>query len=113
MRRIKNRIIFLLLLGCCYKTFFAQTDKEIDSLLSILKSSKEDSGKVNTLNALSKRLWRTANSPQGMKYAQDALTLAEKMHFKTGIVDAYKYIGSHYEYQGNYPEALKNDMIAL
>ena len=113
MRRIKNKFILLLLLCCCYETFFGQLNKEIDSLLSVLKTSKEDTVKVNVLNILSRQYRRTGNSPQGMKYAEEAISLAKKINFRSGIVNSYNNIGMHYEYQGNYPEALKNLFVAL
>jgi tetratricopeptide (TPR) repeat protein len=112
MRRGTNTFLFLLLLCCSHTSFYAQ-DKKLDSLLTVLRSAKEGTNKVTTLNVLSESLWRTANSPQGMKYAEEALVLAKKLNFDRGIIDAYENIGSHYEYQGNYPEALKNHFTAL
>ena len=50
MIRITKRFLFLLLFCCCGKILFAQS-KKIDSLLSVLKTAKDDTSKVNTLNA--------------------------------------------------------------
>ena len=48
-----------------------------------------------------------------MKYAEEAISLAKKINFRSGIANSYNNIGMHYEYQGNYPEALKNLFAAL
>jgi tetratricopeptide (TPR) repeat protein len=113
MKKIKNRFLLFLLLCCFYKTLFAQPGKEIDSLLLILKTSKEDTGQVNILNSLSRQFYRTANSSLGIEYGQKGLSLATKLHFQNGIVRSYNIIGRHYEYQGNYAEALRNHSVAL
>jgi signal transduction histidine kinase len=75
---------------------------------------------VNTLNALSKQFLLTKNIPDAKKYAEDALSLAEKKSFKSGITNAYTNIGNiynrlgnNYHNQGNYPEALKNYLASL
>ena len=98
----------------------SQSDKKTDSLLMVLKTQKEDTGKVNTLNALSKQSLVTKNISGAKKYAEDALLLAEKKRFKNGITNAYINIGNTYTqqgntyyYQGNHPEALKNYLAAL
>ena len=112
MRRGTNTFIFLLLLCCGHMNFYAQ-DKKLDSLLAVLGSAKEDTNKVNTLSELSVSLWRTAGDAQGMKYAEEALRLAQKLNFDRGVIWAYENMGMHYQYQGNYPEALKNYFAAL
>jgi tetratricopeptide (TPR) repeat protein len=96
-----------------FQAVAAAQNKEFDSLRNILATAREDTVKVNTLNALSRRLWRTSESRQGLKYAEDALLIAKELEFKSGVADSYNSIGMHYEYQGNYPEALKNHLAAL
>jgi len=113
MRRVRSKFILLLLLCVSSVSLSAQYNRKVDSLLNMLKKAKEDTNKVNTLNVLSKALWRTGNSPQGMKYAEEALMLAEKLNFNRGIVWAYENIGIHYEDQGNYAEALNFFFRAL
>ena len=101
-----------MLFCCSYKYIYAQ-NKAIDSMLVILKSAKEDTNKVKTLIDLSESLWRTDGSEQGIKFAREALELSEKINYKRGILEAYNFIGLHYSYMGNRPEALKNYFIAL
>ena len=105
MIRIATRVFFLLLFCCCGKFVFAQ-NKQIDSLILVLKTAK-DTSKVNTLNVLSTQLGRNANYSESKKYADDALLLAEKLNFKKGIADSYNNTGNVYQRQGNYSEALK------
>jgi tetratricopeptide (TPR) repeat protein len=112
MIRITKRLLFLLLFCCCCKILFAQS-KKIDSLLSVLKTAKDDTSKVNTLNALSLQLTRKANYSESKKYADDALLLAQKLNFKKGIANAHLTMGNYYFYQESYPEALKFFLAAL
>jgi len=84
-------------------------DKIVDSLSSVLKTTKEDSNRVKTLNAMSERLWmNTAQYDNSRKYAEDALALAQKLNFKVGIARAYNNLGSVDRFLGNYTEALEN-----
>ena len=75
MGRVIYRFIFLC--GFCFfcTSVFSQSNKKIDSLLTVLKTAKEDTGKVNTLNSLSNRLREIAKYIDARNYAQDALTL--------------------------------------
>ena len=90
---------------------FAQT--KIDSLLTLIKTSKEDTNKVNTLNDIAWEYTNTGNYPDAKKYADNALLLSKKTNFKKGEAKAYHNIGIIYYYQGNYPEALKNYFASL
>ena len=108
------KIKFLLLLVFAIsEPSYAQKVSKTDSLIKVLKTQKEDTSKVNTLNALSVELWQTSNYSEAKKYAEDALAVAEKTRFNTGKSYAYNNIGIVYSLQGNYPEALKNHTTAL
>lgn len=113
MGRIIYRFIFLLLFCLFCTSAFSQSNKIIDSLLSVIKTAKEDTGKVNTLNALSSRLLRTDKYVDARKYADNALALGKKLNFGKGIGNAYNTIGNIFGIQGNYPEALKNHFVSL
>jgi len=86
-KKLKALLVIAILSGACH----AQNSK-IDSLTAVLKTQKEDTGKANTLNALSRQLWQTANYPQARKYADDALALAETLKFNAGRANAYNNI---------------------
>ena len=103
---LSKEFIFLLLIGVLPLTCLAQKDFQIDSLLNILQTHKEDSNKVKTLNALSRQYWQKANYKESEKYACDALSLAEKVKYKHGKVTAFYNMGIVYTFQDNYQKAL-------
>lgn len=97
-----------------------QNNKKTDSLLAVLQKQKEDTGKVNTLNALGKQYIQAADFAEAKKYIKEAILLAEKINFKKGVKDAYINSGSVFNAQangfmrkGNYTEGLKNYLSAL
>ena len=70
----------------------AQFNSRIDSLLSLLKTAKEDTNKVNILYELSEE----CSEEDILKYAQAALLLAEKLNYKKGVAVASNNIGYVY-----------------
>lgn len=82
----------------------AQT-RPADSLKSLLKTAKNDTLKVNTLNILSGSLVRT-DAKEALLYANQAKELADKLGFERGQAYALKSIGMGYYFQGNYIETL-------
>jgi tetratricopeptide (TPR) repeat protein len=86
-----------------------------DSLLAVLKSSKEDTNKVKTLNYLSDHLLGTGDFKMVPVHAQNAIALSDKLNFRKGLVDAYKNLGIHAEYTGDYPRSLEfsSKMLAV
>lgn len=92
---------------------FAQTP-EIDSLLTVVRTAKEDTNKVNALNLLSQEIgWTVGNYDTASYYAEAAKLLAESLHFKKGMAVSYNNIGIIYHSQGNYSEALRNQFASL
>src|SRR5450755_3746426 len=114
MLRIMSRFLLPLLVCCCCKILNAQVNKNIDSLFSVLRTAREDTSKVNTLNFLSRQL-RAERSDylQAKKYAEDALALSEKLSFKKGIANADNNIGYNNWSLGSYPEGIRNHSAAL
>jgi signal transduction histidine kinase len=110
--RAKILLLFISLAAIC-QTSFAQSNKAIDSLLNVLKTSVEDTSKVKVLNSLCRQFYLTAKYSEAKKYAEEALTLADKLRFKKGIAMSYQNIGNLYFYQANYGEALKNYRACL
>jgi tetratricopeptide (TPR) repeat protein len=102
----------LVMLNLFQQLSFAQNVK-IDSLLNVLKTAKEDTNKVNTLNELSKKLWQTGNFDSAFIHAENAKKLSVKLNSKKGIAIACNSIGVIYFYQGNYPKALDNHFTSL
>jgi tetratricopeptide (TPR) repeat protein len=90
----------------------AQQNK-IDSLLTLIKTDKEDTNKVKHLYIVCNEYRLHGEYDKGLPYGKKALTLAKNLDFKKGIANAYTNIGNIYTMQGNYPEALKMLFDAL
>jgi class 3 adenylate cyclase len=99
-----QKLIFILLFSSLTIGSTAQT-RQADSLKLILKSSREDTLKVNTLISLSGSLVKT-DAKEALRYANEAKVLAEKLDFQRGQAYALKSIGMGYYFQGNYIETL-------
>jgi two-component system, NtrC family, sensor kinase len=88
-------------------------DKVGDSLKKALSVSKEDTGKVNTLIALSK-LYVGSSPEVSLSYGTQARDLAVKLKYVRGEGYAYKSIGMYYFYiPGKNVEALDNWLQSL
>jgi tetratricopeptide (TPR) repeat protein len=111
-----GKYVFLCVL--CFYVFqkssmcFGQ-NRQIDSLLTLLKADNKDTNKVNHLNKLSWRLSNIGNYDTALIVSNQSLILGRELSFKTGIANAYSNIGVIYNNQGKYPEALKNQFAAL
>ncbi|MCW3086143.1 MAG: hypothetical protein JWP12_3509 [Bacteroidetes bacterium] len=86
-------------------SIFAKTTA--DSLQQVINSSKEDTSKVNTLNALAWEL-HSSNTTQSLEMAKQALVLAERLCYKNGLISAHNNVGIACYFMGSYPEALSN-----
>lgn len=110
--RIKT-ILFFFIIVAAHSICSAQQDKTTDSLLNVLKTQKDDTGKVNTLNALSRGFSRKSEFELSNKYAKDAISLAEKLNFKKGFILAYTCLGINNWLLGNYKEAMENHLAVI
>ncbi len=106
-----KRIITILLSIAIYSHCMGQ-GHTMDSLQNVLKTEKEDTNKVNTLNALSVLL-QYAKPDSAIIIAQQAYALATKLGWIKGNVLACKNIGVAYYDEGIFPKALDNDLKAL
>ncbi|MBA3704440.1 MAG: tetratricopeptide repeat protein [Bacteroidetes bacterium] len=91
----------------CISNFIliAQQSKT-DSLQRVLVIAKEDTSKVNVLNALGKE-FKNSNPDTAIYFVKEALKLSEKINFKIGIGEAYLWLGTAVSNKGEYNEALK------
>jgi very-short-patch-repair endonuclease/tetratricopeptide (TPR) repeat protein len=109
--RLLPKYILSFCFGLLSLLSFSQ-QRKIDSLLSVLKTSKEDSNKVKTLDEISAAL--NASDPQkSMDYAKMQLALAGKIRDKKGLGNAWHNMGNANYDMGNYPEALEQWLKAL
>ena len=99
--------IALLTLNC-----FAQ-NKNIDSLLILLKTDKPDTNKVIHSNKLSRAYIDIGLYDTALFYGNVSLQLSQQLNFKKGIASSCGNIGIVYKEQGDYPKALSFYFKAL
>jgi adenylate cyclase len=116
---IASRFLFLFLISGLFvfgSTANAHAQKQgpalIDSLTSELVKAKEDTGKVNILNALS-ATYRKINTDEGLKYGSQALEMATRLSWKNGIANANMSLSLNYTYRSDYALALEYAFKAL
>lgn len=100
---MKNKI-FLLSLMLALQHFCAAQNNTIDSLQAILKTSGEDTHRVNILNTLSYELLYS-NTDTTIYYATIAKNLSEKLNYSKGTASAYLRLGQAYNNLGNYDQS--------
>ena len=105
--------LLFIFISAVHAAGMAQQDKQTDSLLNVIKTQKEDTNRVNTLNALSRRYSVTDNYVLSNKYAEQAISLATKLNFKRGFILSYANLGLNNEAEGNYPAAMNNFLTML
>lgn len=106
------KYLFLATSLLCFNSLLIAQQTKTDSLLSFIKKDKEDTGKVNHLNALAFALY-SANPDSTILLAHQAAALAEKINFPKGKANAYGTAGVGYWAKGDYPKALENYFAAL
>jgi Tfp pilus assembly protein PilF len=104
---IKSFLLFIFIITV-HATGIAQQDKIADSLLNVLKTQKEDTNRVNTLNQLARTYLRKGDDSLAMKYANDVIASAAKLNFPRGIILGYRCLGFVYNNAGNEELARKS-----
>lgn len=109
--------IVYLLATCIPCTTYAKNDDrltpaQIDSLARKLKDISSDTSKVRLLNIIA-YAYRRNNPAEGLKYAQEALSLARKIAWEVGIADAYYSLGYNNMARSDYYMALDQFQSAL
>ncbi|MFI5142289.1 MAG: tetratricopeptide repeat protein [Bacteroidia bacterium] len=97
---------FLLLFLGSVSFILVSQNKDIDSVLNLLKTAKQDTNHVKNLNNLSWYYMDEAKYDESLKYAQQALTLAKSVQYKQGEVIALSYIGLTYHLRNDFASAL-------
>ncbi|MFN8359514.1 MAG: adenylate/guanylate cyclase domain-containing protein [Candidatus Kapaibacterium sp.] len=98
---MKKTLLFSLL-AALFTSLCVMSAQNIDSLYTITRNLGEDTAKVYALIRLSELSSKKADYQRAGLYAQEALILSEKLHFKAGQAAAYKSIGlsAMYKLQG-------------
>jgi signal transduction histidine kinase len=107
-----NFLLFVMLTLAVPSLSQKQGQERIDSLFFVLKTAKQDTTKVNTLNVLAYE-FRSNNPDTAIYFANEALLLATKTNYKIGIANSYLWRGVANMNLGKYDEALKNSREAL
>jgi signal transduction histidine kinase len=114
--KAKKKMFFIFFALACHQSFSQnsnQNNKEIDSLMNVLKTTLNDTNRVITLNELSRRLFQTSTLEESEKYTNEALRLAEELAFKKGMADASRNMGIISRIKGYHEDALKNLKTSL
>jgi two-component sensor histidine kinase/tetratricopeptide (TPR) repeat protein len=111
MKKVASYFIILFVFISNIQLSFAQ-NHQIDSLLALLKTDKEDTNKVKHLVDLSNTYLLQEND-KSLNYGKQALLLAQAINFKEGVAAAFNNIGMSYYNEENFPEAIKNFKAAI
>ena len=123
-RTIKQYLLGLTICFCHLIAIGQSAVNKTDSLLTLLKTDKADTIKLEHLNQLSEKYFNTGSNDSALLYANSALELGNillketggqkiKATVQTGISVAYNNIAGVYFSEGNYSSALKNCFASL
>src|SRR5207237_950328 len=107
-----KRAGFLFLILISVPCIHIQAQVKADSLILSLNKAKEDTNKVNLLNAISKSFF-TTDPKRSIYYGLQSSALAAKLHFLRGLALAYKNTGIGYFYRGENIDAVKSYQLSL
>jgi hypothetical protein len=98
--------LYSLYIVLCFFVNFGSWAQQVklDSLLEELKTSKEDTAKVNLLCTISQK----STGFNIRKYALTALKLSEKLNFKSGLARANAYLGKYYYFSEDFSQSLEH-----
>ncbi len=104
---------FLSICLVCLTTLVPAQNRQVDSLLNLLKKHKnQDTALVKLYCELAEN-YRYFNPEKMEPMAMKGLKLAEKLVYKKGIGDCMLALGIHYAYMGDQAKALSYDSIAI
>ncbi|HET6723026.1 MAG TPA: tetratricopeptide repeat protein [Chitinophagaceae bacterium] len=117
-----NEFLILIMFVHCSTFIFSQSGNPsishanthiTDSLLTLLKVEKEDSNKVDVLNALGSNLRAAGKLENALEYENTAILLARKINYKKGEGQAFGNMGLMLADLGKYAEARESHNKAL
>jgi signal transduction histidine kinase len=98
---VQNIYLFSILLLCSFAVY-SQNTEWTDSVKKVLETQKADTNKIFTLISLSNS-YQLYYPDSGLTYAQQALDLAEKLHYEYGIFWSEVALSNVFSILGNYP----------
>src|SRR5665213_1073478 len=93
--KIMKYYLFGVAICFCHLTSLAQ-NKNIDSLLTLIKTDKADTNKVIHSYKICTEFRNIGLYDTALHYGNTALQLAQQLNFKKGIASSYNNIGSVY-----------------
>ncbi len=101
-----RKLLWMLLMWLCLlPTWLQATQTNEDSLLAVLNSLPQDTQRVLTYNELFKTTF--GSEPlKALHYGQEALSLARKLNYASGIQRMCNNLGVWHSKRGNYAESL-------
>lgn len=112
MTRLIKYLLCIVAIYFCQLTLLAQQNK-IDSLLTLLKTDKDDTNKVIHFNYLASKYRSIGELDKTLQYGSSGLELSKKINYDKGTSDSYSTIGIVYQNKGNYEKALENYIFSL
>jgi two-component system NarL family sensor kinase len=106
------RIYLLFILTLISVHCYGQDKRTNDSLLHVLKASKEDTNKANILIQLCRNNLDIDNKAVA-EYNKDLFALSTKLNFGKGLADSYNFLGIIEDDKANYSKALDYYKIAM
>lgn len=107
-----NRFLFFIFFLGTYTQGFAQKKEKLDSLLTLLSKSKEDTFKVRVLTDLS-TAYTFSDPDKAVEFAVEGIELSENLHYSFGVATCLHELGIIRYYQGNYNKSLEEYLKAL
>ncbi|MFK5983642.1 MAG: tetratricopeptide repeat protein [Flavobacteriaceae bacterium] len=108
----KNTFSILLFLFVVSFSFSQKTVQNIDSLLIVLKTSKEDTSKVILYQKIAGH-YNITHLDSARAFAEKGIILANQLKYSKGQWMNLNVLGNYYERKTNYVVALKNYKVAL
>jgi len=112
---MKSAKLFISILSATltFSSIAYSQQSKIDSLLNVLKTEKEDTNRVNTLNKLASLFDHTSRFRQADSITYKALDLSLKLNFQIGIANSYRNIGTICYTQHKDTDAMKYYLLAF
>ncbi|MES2591137.1 MAG: tetratricopeptide repeat protein [Bacteroidota bacterium] len=108
-----KQVLYCLIAFFISINFLKAQNKNIDSLVVLIKADQPDTNKVKHLYLLSFYYINNGLHDTGFSCNMEALQLAEKLNFKKGIAASYGNFGLFYKERADYPKALEFYFKAL
>ncbi len=107
-----KKIIPLFMLGALSNLLLSQPDTKVDSIKSLIAHSENDSLKMEWYNDL-RKLTVYQDFSEAMQYAEEYLSLANKLKLDHKIAIGHAYRGNLYVRLGDYEQAVKELVTAV